>query len=354
MSRSVINNFIRELHQASLINSLSDVKNVLEDTNLKIINTGHDYSRDLYYITVQNKSEKIKLTGDIYSAYFWKYSRENREKQVANNKQYRGSYKYSPEEYKRVSVKLYIALEKRSTEINERYRKPRERAAKRLDNLQQKNQENIIHQTESFKNKRATTSHTNFRGSGTYTDRFINAKLANQRTKNTEQMVDSKSVQVESKRWTIYSYTIEQSKLLEKKQYLLLKTGELNGRINKNIIRKNTQDGTERTSIDRFDGPRQEALYKKAKFYMQRMAQTRDCREQYRKKIAIIGKQCVDIEQDFNSSITKIDTIIKVLTEETTNTGIVNTPKETNTKRFDLDETLSIEEYAEELFSLNL
>jgi len=55
---------------------------------------------------------------------------------------------------------------------------------------------------------------------------------------------------------------------------------------------------------------------------MQRMAKARDCRERYRKKIAIIGKQCVDIEQDFNSSITKIDTIIRTLAEETTYTGV--------------------------------
>lgn len=322
MSRSVINNFIRELHQASLINSLSDVKNILEDANLKIITTGYDYSRDLYYITVQNKSEKIKLTGDIYSEYFWKYSRENREKQVANNKQFRGSYKYSPEEYKRVSTKLYIALEKRTKEIDARYTKPRERAAKRLDNLQQKSQENIISKTKSFKNERPATSYTNYGNTSTHTTCFTDSELSIQRTKNTEQMANSKSVQVESKRWTVYSYTIEQSKLLEKKQHLLLKTGGLNGRINKNIIRKNSQNGKERTSIDRFDGSEQEELYRKAKLYMQRMAKARDCRKRYRKKIAIIGKQCVDIEQDFNSSITKIDTIIRTLAEETTNTGV--------------------------------
>jgi len=339
MSRSVINNFIRELHQASLINSLSDVKNVLEDANLKIINTGYDYSRDLYYITVQNKSKKIKLTGDIYSEYFWKYSRENREKQIADNKQFRGSYKYSPEEYKRVSIKLYIVLEKRSTEINARYRKPRERAAKRLDNLQQKSQESIIHKTKSFKNEGAATSHTNFRDSDTHTACFTDSELPIQRTTNTEQVAHSKSVQVESKRWTVYSYTIEKSELLEKKQHLLLKIGGLNGRINKNIIRKNSQDGKERTSIDKFDGSEQEELYKKAKLYMQRMAQTRDCRERYRKKIAIIGKQCVDIKQDFNSSITKINTIIRTLAEETTYTGV----------KIDNNRELTIPDYVDEL-----
>ncbi len=346
-SRLTINNFIRELHQASLINGLSDIKQVLENVKFEIVHMGYDYSKDFYYITLKNESGKIRLIGDIYGKPFWKYSRADREEQIANNQQFRGSYEYSKEEYTRVSNELKYALKKRTKEINARYTKPRERAAKRLDNLQQKNKKNIICKTKPFKHERATTSHANSRNTSSYTTGSTHSELSIQRTKNTEKLAHSEPIQAKTKKWKVYSYTIERSKLLKKKQYILLKTGGLNGRINKNIIREDSKIGEERAGTHRFAASGQEVLYRKAHLNMSRMGEARISRKRYRKKIDSIGEQCEKIKQQFKSNISTINRIIRNITKETSNTGVsLNNQREIITTDY-VDELL---EYGRQQF----
>ena len=320
--RLEINNVVKELHQAGLIENVDDIKQFLENLELEVINEGDDYSKDFYYITIKNESGKIRLIGDIYNEKFWKYSRENRRKQISDNKQYRGSYESNEQEYNRVLHELKIALTKRTGEIEKRYAASRKRAFARLNNLQQQDKKSLENKTKFIQSKRVTTTQTNFATNSIINNRNIFNELSDIHTKTSKQMADSKQIQARTKRWQVYDYTLERFYLLKENTTLLLQTGGLNGAINKNITEKNSKTGTKRDSTHRLTQSGQEALYRKAQLSMQRMGQTRVYRERYRKKIDTIGEQCKEIEQQFNSNISTINKIIRDITKGTSDSGV--------------------------------
>lgn len=319
--RLLINNVIKEFLEAELIENLDDIKQFLKNLGFKVINEGHDCSKDFYYVTIKNGSGIIRLKGDIYNEKFWKYSSENRRKQISDNKQYRGSYESNEQEYNRALHELKLALEKRTREIKKRYTSSRKRAFARLNSLQQQDKKSLANRTKFIQSKRATTTQTYIIASSTINNENIFDELSNIHTKSSKQMADSKSIQTNTKKWTIYSYSIEQALLLKKKQYLLLKTGGLNGGINKDIIREDSKIGEERAGTHRFAASGQEVLYRKTQLNMSRMGQTRISRERHRKKIDTLGEQCEKIEQQFNSNISTINRIIRDITKETSDTG---------------------------------
>jgi len=326
-----LNNIIRELHQAGLLNSFSDVKQVLKELSCKVIKTGYDSYRDFHYITVQYNETKIRLKGDIYYGKFWHDSPKSRALQITTNKQTRGSFKYTREEYDRVSNELKIALVNRTAEIEARYYPARKRASSRLSYTQQKDKEILTYQTKSIQEERTTvtenfTSDISTNGSDLFDD-----KLSNPYASTNERMANTQQIQAKTKRWKLYDYTFEQRFLLKKKTHLLLKTGGLNGTINGNTLNEDSQIGEERKSTNQLTESGEETLYRKAQMAAKRMGETRSNRKRYKQKIVKLGTKYAKIEQQFYTNLTKIDTIIRAITEATDDSGVTNKPTKTPT-----------------------
>ena len=324
-----LHNIIRELHQAGLLNSFNDMQQVLEELSCEVIKTGYDSYRDFHYITVKHIGAKIRLIGDIYHERFWHDSPESRALQITTNKQIRGSFKYTRAEYDRVSNELKIALAKRAKELEARYSFSRKRATSRVSYTQQKDKKILAYQTKSTQEKRATVTKDSVSYISNNNSDLCDDKLSNPYAITNEQMANTEQIQGKTKRWKLYDYTFEQHFLLRKKTHLLLKTGGLNGAINRNTLNENSEIGEERKSTDRLTKSGQEALYRKAQMAAKRMGETRSNRKRYREKIVKFGAVYTKIEQQFYANLTKIDTIIRALTETTDDSGMTNKPTET-------------------------
>jgi len=337
--------YLRELHEAEIICSLGDIKSALTGLGLKVITNGYDYSADYYYITIQKNDKKIKLKGDFFNEEFWRYCREDRSKQILSNKQFRGVLEHNKENYRRVYNALQLELKKRREEIIKRYSTSRARANKRVNFTSQKTQKSFAYSQKPFRKKGAANTQSNIFSNCIAADSYWNGRLLH--TKATS-IIKIRNYQ----RMRFYDYTYT-------RYYVLLST--LRNILQKenyesnygNITEKSGTVTRERKNALKLSQTERNALYRKARRALQSARETRNRRERYRKKIDSLREQCARIKQQFNTNLTKIDTIIRALAEETTNTGVINTPKENRTKRFDLDETLSIEEYAEELFNFN-
>lgn len=324
-----LHNITRELHQAGLLNSLDDVQQILEELSCKVIKTGHDSYRDFHYLTVKYNGTKIRLIGDIYHEGFWHNSPESRALQITTNKQNRGSFKYTRAEYDRVSNELKIALAKRAKEVEARYSSPRKRATSRVSYTQQKDKKILAYQTKSTEEERTTVTKDSASDINTNNSNPFDDKLSNSYTITNEKMAHTTEIQGKTKRWKLYDYTFEQHFLLKKKTHLLLKNGELDGAINRDTLNENSEIGEERKSTNQLPESGQEALYRKAQMAAKRMGETRSNRKRYRKQIVKFGAKYTKIEQQFYTNLTKIDTIIRALTETIDDSGMTNKPAKT-------------------------
>jgi len=326
-----LHNIIRELHQANLLNSLDDVQQVLEDLSCEVIKAGYDSYRDFYYLTVKHNGAKIRLIGDIYHGKFWHNSPESRAIQITNNRQARGSFEYNREEYDRVSNELKIALVNRTEEIEARYNPARKRATSRVSYTQQKDKEILAYQTKSVQEKRTTVTKDSASYISTIDSNLFDDKLSNSYAITNEQMAHPKAIQVKTRQWQLYDYTFEQRFLLKKATRILLKTGGLDGTINGNTLNEDSKIREKRKSINRLTKSGQETLFRKAQFAVRRMGETRSNRKRYKQKIVKLGTKYAKIEQQFYTNLTKIDTIIRAITEATDDSGVTNKPTKTPT-----------------------
>jgi len=323
--QSTLHNIIRELHQAGLINSFHDLQKTLEELSCKILKIGYDKYRDFHYLTVQYNATKIRLKGDIYHERFWSDSPESRAIQITNNKQARGSFKYTREEYNRVSSELKIALANRTAEIKARYNPGRKRASSRLSYTQQKNKKILTCQTKSAKEKRTTVTKDSACNISTIDSNFFDDKLSNSYAITNERMANTQQIQGKTKRWKLYDYTFEQRFLLKKATSILLKTGGLeDGTISRNSFDEDSKTREKRKSINRLTKSRQEALFRKAQFAVRRMGETRVTRERFRKKIDIFRKRCEKIKYQFDSNLETVNRIIRDIASETSDSIVRN------------------------------
>lgn len=132
---SHLNDEIRELHQAELINSLEDITEHLKSYELKVIKQDYDRTNDFYYITLEHETGKIRLKGDLYNAEFWSNSRADREAQIASDRTTRGTYKRSNTEFSRVQRDLKKELNKRHKYVDKRYAHARQKSSEALERI---------------------------------------------------------------------------------------------------------------------------------------------------------------------------------------------------------------------------
>ncbi len=130
-SKALIGEYLTELHSSGFIDSLDDVKSALksiEGANLKIANEGHDRTRDVHYVTIQNETGKLKLTGDVYNAGFFEATRTDREDQIRTNKSSPELRNRSSRSLEQLKKELDRANEKRASRLEKRIGNSRRRA----------------------------------------------------------------------------------------------------------------------------------------------------------------------------------------------------------------------------------
>jgi hypothetical protein len=132
---SHLNDEIRELHQAELINSLEDITEHLKSYELEVIKQDYDRTNDFHYITLQHETGKIRLKGDLYNAEFWGNSRADREAQITSDRTTRGTYERSNTEFSRVQNDLEKELNKRRKYVGKRYARARQRSSEALERI---------------------------------------------------------------------------------------------------------------------------------------------------------------------------------------------------------------------------
>jgi len=192
-----INNYILELHQANIIETFDNVKKALKGMNLEIIKFGYDKPKDFYYATVSNGAVKLRIKGDIYSEQFWKFSRTDREEQIRDNKQSRGSYTRSESAFEKVHTELARVLEKRREIVDKRYKSSRERARKESNTIIQSSGESNFRAGGKVSEKRQERSQTSsFHNQSNSTNSIVSTNT-NQRDVN---VASASSVQVHNNR----------------------------------------------------------------------------------------------------------------------------------------------------------
>ncbi|WP_457747455.1 relaxase/mobilization nuclease domain-containing protein [Sulfurimonas sp.] len=307
-----IYDYLRELHEANIIQNLDDVKDELKNLDLVIIDNCYDFSRDCYYIKVQFGDKKIKLKGDFFNEEFWRYSREDRSKQILSNKQFRGVLEHSEENYRRVYNALQFELKKRREEIIKRYSTARARANKRVDFTSQKAQKSFAYSQKPFRKKGATSNKTNIFSPCIAAFSHWNGQLL--LTKN-----NSIGKIANYHKGIIHDYTFTRYFLLRRKIREILKKENYES-TNRNTLEKSRTTSSERKNVFKLTRAERNSLYQKATRALQSSRSTRFRREQYRKKIDKIGRECAKVEQQFNSNIATINNLIHHLTRETSET----------------------------------
>ena len=334
-----IYNYLRELHEAKLINNLDDIKNTLRDLDLKITTNGYDYSGDYYYLTVQQNNKKIKLKGDLFNEEFWQLSREDRSKQIISNKQYRGVLEHSEENYRRVYNALQLELKKRREEIIKRYSTSRARANKRVNFTSQKTQKSFAYSQKPFRKKGAANAQSNIFSNYIAADSYWNGRLLLTKNNSIRKIANFQEIR-------IYDYTFTRYFLLRRKINEILKKENYESNY-RNITEKSRAVTGERENALKFSPTERNTLYRKARGALQNRRAITTRREQYRKKIDSLRARYAETKRQFDTNFTKISAIIRNITKETSNTGVtLNNQSEITTTNY-VDELL---EYGRQQF----
>jgi len=138
-AKKYIADYIAELHGSGFIREFEDLKEVIQSLDLEIVKIGKDFAGDFNYFTVKdnNTDKKIRLIGEIYNAEFWQHTREDREKQIANNRVQRESNARDQASIEDAKQRLDRELAKRQAEIYERYEASRVRSRKKKEQIRQ-------------------------------------------------------------------------------------------------------------------------------------------------------------------------------------------------------------------------
>jgi len=326
--------YLRELHQADMIQNFDDVKHALSDLDLIIIDDGYDFSRDCHYLTVKFKNKKIRLKGEFFNEKFWRYSKEDRSKQIRDNKQFRGVLERNKENYRRIHTKLQFELEKRRKEVEQRYSTSRTKAYSRVNLTTQKAQKSFNYSQKPLRKKRATSNKTNIFSPYIAAFSHWNGQLL--LTKN-----NSIGKIANYQKGIIHDYTFTRYFLLRRKIREILRK-ENHESTHGNTLEKSRTTSSERKNVLKLTRAERNSLYQKATRALQSTRNTRFRREQYRKKIDNIGRECAKVEQQFDSNFATINNLIYHLTRETSET----------TMNYILHRSSHSKEPAEEEFSL--
>ncbi len=250
-AKEYINNFIIEAHEAGLIGSLDDIKEVIKSLDLEAVNSGHDYTGDFHYITIEDdRGKKIRLRGEIYNVEFWKYSREDRREQIRTNCSIYGTDKVHEGELQKAEQRLIQILAKRQQEVETRYTSARKRAY--LDKQKAINSKNCLDSDDKFI-YRSNRGHI-FNEISTQRTTLYDTKKSNNNIQSDTRRIDDRI------RTDIQRRSAERTKILKKSGTTVIPTRE-------SIFE---QFRAERTSLFKQFAEEREYLYSKAQRVVQR------------------------------------------------------------------------------------
>lgn len=128
-AQNYIINYIDELHNAGLINTLDDVRAAVQELGLEITKEDYDRSKEFHYFTVENDTGKIRLKGEIFDEGFWRNnSREDRGAALKNDRSARSGFRRDTAAVEKTRRELEKELVKRERAITKRYGSARKRA----------------------------------------------------------------------------------------------------------------------------------------------------------------------------------------------------------------------------------
>ena len=129
VAQNYIINYIDELHNAGLINTLDDVRAAVQELDLEITKEDYDRSKEFHYFTVENDTGKIRLKGEIFDEGFWRNNtREDRDAAFKNDRNARSGFRRDTAAVEKTRREFERELVKRERAIAKRYGSARKQA----------------------------------------------------------------------------------------------------------------------------------------------------------------------------------------------------------------------------------
>ncbi len=289
-AQNYIVDYIAEAHEAGLINSIDDVKNLVEDLELEYVRSGHDFKTDTHYLTFKNETGKISLKGELFNERFYtEFTREDREKQIKSNKNTRKTERGTNKTLQELERALKKSLNRRYKEIEKRYEKSRQRARERNREIQELQRRAAEERTNKEQQQIYDNNSDVIRDNGD-TSLSTHQKLS----QSGRELASTKAKQIRrQKRKKIYSHIKRRYTYYKRRESLLYNNKRNEKRGVNGTIRATNRDNREdkkgsrterKSSYDRFREAR-ESLYKQVKRVMQYRANRRGARERYREAI---------------------------------------------------------------------
>jgi len=126
---TAIQSYIVDAHKDGVIDHYRDIKYVMKELQLDVVKEGFDKGKNFYYITVENNTGKVRLTGELFDpdGSFWKSSKTKQAIQLKTNRLQKQKV---DKERKLALIKEQLDKEneKRMQFIEQRYSSARKRA----------------------------------------------------------------------------------------------------------------------------------------------------------------------------------------------------------------------------------
>jgi len=281
-AQNYIVDYIAEAHEAGLINSIDDVKSLVEDLDLEYVRSGHDFKTDTHYLTFKNETGKISLKGELFNERFYtEFKREDREKQIKSNKNARTAERGTNRTLQELEGALKKSLSRRYEEVEKRYAKSRQRARERNRDIQARERE-ADKERENREQQQVYANNSNVNCNNGNTILSTSKGLSKPR----RELARTKRTQTRKRRSKIYTHTSKRYQDYERQQLLLYSNQQrrVNGTLreaDRNNGENKEGSGRERTSsYERFREAR-ESLYEQAQSVMRDRANRRGARERY-------------------------------------------------------------------------
>jgi len=292
-AQNYIVDYIAEAHEAGLINSIDDVKNLVEDLELEYVRSGHDFKTDTHYLTFKNETGKISLKGELFNERFYtEFTREDREEQIKSNRSTKKTERGTNKTLQELERALERSLSRRYKEIEKRYEKSRQRARERNREIQELQRRADKERTSREQQQIHGNNSDVIRDNGD-TSLSTHQRLSQPRRARRE-LARTKREQIRKQRGRkVYSHTKGRYTDYRERENLLYPNKRNEKRGVNGTFRATDRDNREdkegsrterKSSFDRFREAR-ESIYEQAQTVMQHRANRRGARERYREAI---------------------------------------------------------------------
>ena len=284
-AQNYIVDYIEEAHEAGLINSIDNVKSLVEDLDIEYVRSGHDFKTDTHYLTFKNDTGKLSLKGELFNERFYtEFKREDREKQIKSNTNRRRAERGINRTFQELEEALKRSLSRRHKEIGKRYEKSRQRARERNREIQER-ERRADKERESREQQQIHTDNSDVNYNNGNNGLSSHQKLSKPR----RELARTKREQIRKRRGKVYSHTQKRYTDYERREYLLYTNQRHEKRGVNGAFRETDRNNGENkeggrrertSSYERFREAR-ESLYEQAQSVMRDRANRRGAREQY-------------------------------------------------------------------------